>query len=120
MQQKQCAAAIAFGLHGACRKGKRLTDRIVREEAFSFGPYVLSRSQKVLREGDNSVHLGNRALDILIALIERAGEVVTKKELMKLAWPNTVVEENNLRVHIAALRKTINDGHGDTRYIINI
>jgi predicted ATPase/DNA-binding winged helix-turn-helix (wHTH) protein len=101
-------------------KEKGLTDRKIREEAFAFGPYLLFRSQKVLREGDKPVNLGNRALDILIALIERAGQVVTKKELMKCAWPDTVVEENNLRVHIAALRKAINDGHGDARYIINI
>jgi predicted ATPase/DNA-binding winged helix-turn-helix (wHTH) protein len=104
--------------HGA--KGKRLTDGTIREEAFAFGPYVLFRSQRLLREGDKPVHLGNRALDILTALIERSGEVVTKRELMKLVWPNTVVAENNLSVHIASLRRTINDGHGDARYIINI
>jgi predicted ATPase/DNA-binding winged helix-turn-helix (wHTH) protein len=63
------------------------------------------------------VRLGSRALDILIALVERAGEVVSKNELMSYAWPNTVVEENNLRVHVAALRKILGD---DARYIINV
>jgi predicted ATPase len=53
-------------------------------------------------------------------LCERAGEVVTKKELLAHVWPETIVEEANLRVHVAALRKSLGDGRNDVRYISNV
>ena len=80
----------------------------VREQGLAFGPYLLLRSQKTLLERGRAVRLGNRALDLLIALAERAGEVVSKNELIKYAWPDTFVEESNLRVHVAALRRIVN------------
>jgi DNA-binding IclR family transcriptional regulator/DNA-binding winged helix-turn-helix (wHTH) protein len=92
----------------------------MQEQAIAFGPYLLFRSRKVLLESNRPVHLGSRAMDILIALVERAGEVVTKNELMRYAWPNTVVEENNLRVHVTAIRKILGDGQGNARYIVNM
>lgn len=71
-------------------------------------------------EGDKSVQLGSRALEILIALIERGGALVTKEELVGRVWPNTFVHESNLKVHIAALRKVLGDGQAGNRYIINV
>jgi predicted ATPase/DNA-binding winged helix-turn-helix (wHTH) protein len=84
-----------------------------------FGPYTLHRSQKLLLENGNPVRLGNRALDILIALVDRAGEVVSKEELIAFVWPRTTVEENGLRVQVTALRKVLGDGQAGARYIIN-
>jgi predicted ATPase/DNA-binding winged helix-turn-helix (wHTH) protein len=84
-----------------------------------FGPYTLHRSQKLLLDNGNPVRLGNRALDILIALVDRAGEVVSKEELIAFVWPRTVVEENGLRVQVTALRKALGDGQAGARYIIN-
>jgi predicted ATPase/DNA-binding winged helix-turn-helix (wHTH) protein len=92
----------------------------VREQALAFGPYLLLRSQKMLLENGRGVRLGNRALDLLIALAERAGEVVSKNELINYAWPDTFVEDSNLRVHVAALRKILGDGDEKGRYIINV
>jgi predicted ATPase/DNA-binding winged helix-turn-helix (wHTH) protein len=92
----------------------------VREQGLAFGPYLLLRSQKTLLERGRAVRLGNRALDLLIALAERAGEVVSKNELIKYAWPDTFVEESNLRVHVAALRRILGDGDEKSRYIINV
>ncbi len=92
----------------------------VREQALAFGPYLLLRSQKALLENGRAVRLGSRALDLLIALAERAGEVVSKNELVKYAWPDTFVEDSNLRVHVAALRKILGDGDEKSRYIINV
>ncbi len=63
--------------------------------------------------------LGGRALDVLIALIERAGEVVSHRELFKRVWPDVVVEESSLRVHIAGLRRALGDGRDGARYIAN-
>lgn len=90
------------------------------EEALSFGPFQLFRQQRVLVENGRRLRLGGRAMDILIALVERAGQVVGKRELMALAWPHSLVNESNLRIHIVALRKALGDDQGASRYIINV
>ena len=86
----------------------------------SFGPFRLLPAQFLLLEGDEPVSLGSRALEILVALLERAGELVTKQELMDLVWPNVFVEPANLTVHISALRRALRDGREGNRFIINI
>jgi len=65
--------------------------------AISFGPFRLLAPQRLLLEGDKPVRLGSRAFDILAALVERAGKVVGKEELIARAWPQTFVEEANLK-----------------------
>ena len=70
--------------------------------------------------GDEPVALGSRAREILVALVERAGEVVRKSELRERVWPDTVVEEGTLRVHIAALRRALGDRHIASRYVENV
>jgi DNA-binding winged helix-turn-helix (wHTH) protein len=92
----------------------------VHEQALAFGPYRLYRSQKLLLNVDRQVRIGSRAFDILTALVERAGEVVSKRELLAYVWPNAYVEDSNLRVHVAALRKVLGDGRGGVRYIVNV
>src|SRR3984893_7655570 len=89
-------------------------------QSLCFGPFHLLVAQRLLLEGDRPVRLGSRALDILIALVERPGQLVTKHELMALVWPDTVVEEGNLKVHVAGLRRVLGDGRGGTRYLINV
>jgi len=66
------------------------------------------------------VRLGSRAFDILTALVERAGEVVSKEELIARAWPTTVVEEANLKIQVSALRRALGDGQGGNRYIATV
>jgi DNA-binding winged helix-turn-helix (wHTH) protein len=92
----------------------------VHEQALAFGPYRLNRSQKLLLNADRQVRVGSRAFDILTALVERAGEVVSKRELLAYVWPNAYVEDSNLRVHVAALRKVLGDGRGGVRYIVDV
>src|SRR3954465_10386550 len=75
----------------------------------TFGPFRLLPARQLLLEGEEPVALGSRALDILVALVERAGEVVGKDELIARVWPDTFVEDSNLRVHVAALRKALRD-----------
>ena len=86
----------------------------------SFGPFCLYPSEQLLVEAGKPVHLGSRALHILVALIERAGELVTKEELIARVWPNTFVEEGNIKVHIAALRRALGDGQSGLRYVLTI
>ena len=63
------------------------------------------------------MNIGSRALDILIALITRPGELVTKRELMSIVWPDTVVVQANLTVNIVALRRALRDGQNGNRYV---
>src|SRR5246127_252424 len=90
------------------------------ERAISFGPFLLLAEQRLLFEGDRSVRLGNRAFDILVLLIERAGEVVGKEELIARVWPQTFVEEANLKLQVSALRRALGDGQGGNRYIVTV
>jgi DNA-binding winged helix-turn-helix (wHTH) protein len=83
----------------------------------SFGPFSLSLAERLLEKADDPVPAGGRALDTLIALTERAGEVVSYRELISIAWPNVTVDEANLRVQIATLRKALGDGEDGARYI---
>ena len=77
--------------------------------AISFGPFRLLAGQRLLLDGAKPVRLGSRAFDILTFLLERAGEVVGKEELIAHAWPQTFVEESNLKIH-SALRRALGDG----------
>jgi Predicted ATPase len=75
--------------------------------ALRFGPFELqARHRRLLRDGE-PVPVGARAFDVLLALAERRERIVTKAELMDLAWPGLVVEENNLQVQISSLRKLL-------------
>ena len=87
---------------------------------FVFGSFRLLPEQRLLLDGEKPLPLGSRALDILIALAERAGETIRKDELIARAWPDTIVEEGALRVHVAALRKALGDGRDGKRCIANI
>ena len=85
-----------------------------------FGPFELSSRERVLRRDGVTLPLGGRALDILIYLAERPGEVIAKQELIDHVWSDVTVEEGSLRVHVAAIRKALADGHFGNRYIANI
>ena len=90
------------------------------DRAISFGPFCLWPAAHLLLEGDTPVRIGVRALDLLIVLVERAGEVVTKDELFARVWPGVVVDEGNLRTQMALLRKVLRDGEGNTRYLMTV
>jgi predicted ATPase/DNA-binding winged helix-turn-helix (wHTH) protein len=90
------------------------------ESVISFGPFRLVTAQRLLLEGDKPVRLGGRAFDILTTLVERAGEVVSKEELIARAWPTTLVEEANLKIQVSALRRALGDGQGDNRYVVTV
>jgi predicted ATPase/DNA-binding winged helix-turn-helix (wHTH) protein len=85
-----------------------------------FGPFELSSRERVLRRDGVMLPLGGRALDILIYLVERPGEVIAKQGLIEHVWPDVTVEEGSIRVHVAAIRKALGDGQFGNRYIANI
>ncbi len=87
-------------------------------EVVSIGEFCLLPSQRLLTKNGHAIKIGSRSFDILLALADRPGEVVSQKELIARVWPGVFVEDVSLRVHIAALRKALDcDG---TRYLANV
>jgi TolB-like protein len=81
----------------------------VDEPVLSFGRWRLLPGSRRLFAGDVPIPLGSRAFDLLLALVEARGALVTKDELLRRVWPGTVVEENNLQVQVAVLRKVFGE-----------
>jgi predicted ATPase/DNA-binding winged helix-turn-helix (wHTH) protein len=73
----------------------------------AFGPFVLDPGRRQLTRNTTPVPLEGRPLDILIHLAAHMGQVVPKRTLMQAVWPGRIVEENNLAVHISALRRLL-------------
>jgi signal transduction histidine kinase/ActR/RegA family two-component response regulator len=92
-------------------------DSAPRKDIIAFGRFRLRATERLLEKDGVRLKVGSRALDILIALVERAPEVVSKRDLLARVWPDLVVEESSLRFHIAVLRKALGDG---ARYVINV
>ncbi len=90
------------------------------DRAIRFGPFCLRPAQQLLLDADVPVRIGARALDLLIALVERAGEVVTKDELVARVWPGISVDEGNLRTQMGLVRKALRDGQDGARYLITV
>lgn len=76
-------------------------------ETVTFGHFTLAPGRRSLMNGQKPVAIGSRALDILIHLVERRPDTVSKDELLRTVWPNRIVEENNLTVHMSALRRIL-------------
>jgi DNA-binding winged helix-turn-helix (wHTH) protein len=88
--------------------------------AFSFGPFRLLPSQRLLLEGGRRVQIGSRAFDILTVLVDRAGEVVSKDELIDRVWQKIFVDVSNLKTQISALRRVLGEGHAGRRFIVTV
>jgi predicted ATPase/DNA-binding winged helix-turn-helix (wHTH) protein len=114
-QRRSFEFAEEFALQTAIPTRGPRTQKVV-----SFGPFRLFSSERVLKKADETVKLGSRALDILLVLVEHAGEVVGQRELVAKVWPGIFVEEVTLRVHMTALRKVLETGEGGKRYLANV
>jgi predicted ATPase/DNA-binding winged helix-turn-helix (wHTH) protein len=100
--------------------GKGMPNReITPERMVFFGPFRLAILKRLLFEGDRVIRLGSKAAEILAALVERPGELVSRRELLRIAWPDTIVVEANLTVQMAALRRALGESDGANRYIVN-
>ena len=75
----------------------------------TFGPFRLDNSARMLFRGSQPIVLGQRAVALLRLLLERAGEPVSKDALIAAAWPGLAVEDSNLTVQIAALRRVLDE-----------
>src|SRR6201987_1499841 len=76
-------------------------------ERYQFGPFELQPDSRRLLKDGATIALRPRAFDLLVALVDRAGHLVTKDELLDRVWPKMVVEEAALHVQVSALRKVL-------------
>src|SRR3954471_13525187 len=87
------------------------------KQFYDFGPYRMDANERLLRRGDQVVPLTPKAFEMLLTLIEDSGRLLTKEELMKRVWPDTVVEEANLSHNIYKLREALGEGRTGEKYI---
>jgi predicted ATPase/DNA-binding winged helix-turn-helix (wHTH) protein len=105
--------------------GARLTNEsssksFDERSVITFGEFKLHPTKQLLLRANEPVQIGGRAFDILLALVERAGQLVAKEELIARAWPNTFVDQASVRVHMAALRRALGDDQTGNRYVATI
>lgn len=93
---------------------------ISQKPPYVCGDYRIDVSRRRVYVNEKPLTVTARAFDVLVELIERAGQVVTKDELLNAVWADTVVEENNLTQQISALRKLFNERAGDYQYIVTV
>src|SRR5690349_10130159 len=84
---------------------------------YEFGRFRLSTGDRVLLRDQEIVQLTPKVFDILQALVESSGQVISKDGLMKKVWPDSFVEEGNLTQNISILRKALGEGQNGTQYI---
>jgi DNA-binding winged helix-turn-helix (wHTH) protein len=84
---------------------------LTTDDPVFFGRFCLMARQRRLERDGAAIVIGCRALDLLIVLVECAGTVVSKRELIGRVWPHVIVDEINLRVQISALRKALGNQH---------
>jgi DNA-binding winged helix-turn-helix (wHTH) protein/dipeptidyl aminopeptidase/acylaminoacyl peptidase len=92
----------------------------VTDKQFFFNEFEVDAARRVLLKQGQTVALNPKAFDLLVALIERRGEIVSKNELLDEVWENQFVEEKNLTVHVAALRKIFGERKDENRFIATI
>jgi len=86
-------------------------------ERYEFGEFMLDAAERRLRKGSQAIPLEPKAHDVLLALVRRAGRLVTKRELLELVWPESFVEEGIVAVHVSSLRKALANGDGSQNFI---
>lgn len=90
------------------------------QELYEFGPFRIDADKELLFRGNEPVPLTHRTFQILLVLTRHSQKLVTKDDLMKAVWPDTVVEEANLSRNIFMLRKALGESPEDHRYIVTV
>ncbi len=102
---------------GSDQLRRAVQPRLPPSESFALGPFVLDATAKLLLLDGTPVALGERAVAVLLALVRRAGQLVTKDQLMTEAWNSLAVEESNLTVQISSLRRALGAAPGGDAWI---
>jgi DNA-binding winged helix-turn-helix (wHTH) protein len=88
-----------------------------RSEVFHFDAFTLDVRERRLLRGGEAVRLSPKAYDVLVALVQQRGHLVTKEELLRRLWPESFVEEGSLNVYVSALRKALGEDARRPAYI---
>ncbi len=89
-------------------------------QVYDFGNFRLDAVKRLLLRNGEVVSLQAKDLELLLALVERSGQVLSKDDLMKQVWPDSLVEEGNLSVHIFALRRALGETPEDHNFIVTV
>src|SRR5215831_9613011 len=92
----------------------------MKNEVYRFGSFVLDSKRRVLSRSGLAIALNPKAFDILVFLVENPNRVISKEELLKAVWADSVVEEANLTQNIFLLRKALSGGSEDRELIVTI
>jgi DNA-binding winged helix-turn-helix (wHTH) protein len=90
------------------------------EKTFSFAEFEVDAAKRLLLKDGQPVALNPKTFDLLLTLVENRGEVVHKNDLLDKVWANQFVEENNLTVHISALRKALSEKKNENRFLVTV
>ena len=93
---------------------------VSRENIYEFGAFRLDPAVPLLLRSGELVPLAPKTLDLLVALLEKGGALISKEELVSAVWPDTFVEESNLTHHVSLLRKTLGNVENGQPYIETI
>ena len=93
-----------------------MADTVARG-AYRFGPFTLDVRERRLSRGGDVIPLRGKVFDTLLVLVENAGRLVTKQELLDAVWPETTVEENNLNHNVSVLRKALGERATGQHYV---
>ena len=89
-------------------------------KTYSFSGFELDARRRTLSKDGNSIPLNSKTFDLLLTLVEHRGKVLSKDELLDKVWAGQFVEENNLTVHISALRKILGEKKGENRFLVTV
>lgn len=93
---------------------------MLEDKQYQFGPFLLDVRLRRLYRGDEQISMRPKTYEILQLLVERAGVLVEKEQMMEVIWPNQLIEEGNLTQHIYRLRKVLGDSQKSPVYILTI
>ena len=97
-----------------------MLNEAARARFYRFGEYEVDSARRLLLRNGERVTLTPKAFHVLLSLLERHGEVVSKDELLRIVWPDTVVEEISLTRNISVLRKTLGEKPDEHNYIVTV
>ena len=89
-------------------------------EIYEFGDYRLDLGKQMLSRAGVHIPLTRKVFETLHVLVKRAGQVIEKEDLIRVVWPDAIVEENNLNQNISTLRRVLGESRGDHRYIATV
>ncbi|MDQ3131394.1 MAG: winged helix-turn-helix domain-containing protein [Acidobacteriota bacterium] len=90
------------------------------EQTFLFADFEVDAIKRRLARNGRTISLNSKAFDLLLVLVENRGQIVSKEQLLDKVWANQFVEENNLTVHISALRKIFGEKKGEHHFIVTV